>query len=353
MEEDQPTLIGKERAVVSPELADRINSATHSIEAKMREPGSEASGGAAKISLLAELALLGKETMTKRLGIVFKDVKLVLSVIPGISHLSKMRSGATSVEKAVITAAGAGRTASRAQKELDMAKRAWEAAERSAAKAAGNAKRAADAAEKYQAYRKAMGELTRAQQAAAAGVKVAKAELAGIPINKSENWFARMFRQHMGMVTDSDYARWWMEVQDRAKVIKGGMTEAQMMERVAIGNMPARNAAEKVARGTKRFAGHVILHNLGPIIDPSPDVPGPVVLASFGAELFGQFWAAFIPAIWQYTHNRIQNVKLTVETAKKAKDIVLKHWEDKRRKLNDQQVARAAATFLPQQQAAA
>jgi|GEM_PF-5382176 len=353
MEEEQPTLSKNERAVVSPELSDRMNSATRSIEAKMREPGSEASGGVAQMGMMAELALLGKENMTKRLGIMFKDAKVVLSVIPGLSHLSKLRSGATTVEKAVVTAAGTGRTVSHAQKELNMAKKAWEAAERSATKSVGNAERAAAAAEKYKAYRKAMGALTRAEQASAAGVKAAKVELAGVAVNKNEKWFAKMYRRYAGKVTDSDYAVWWKDVQDRAKVIKGGMTEAQMMERVATGRMPARNAAEKVGRGAKHFAGHMILHNLGPIIDPSPDVPGPVVLASFGAELFGQFWAGFIPGIWQYTHNRIADIKLTVETTKKAKDIVFKHWGDKRAKLKDPQVARAAAAFLPPQPVAA
>lgn len=331
------------RMAVSPELGQRIGDAKTAIEANRALIGADVTTNTEQMSLLASLGGLYKDMFKKRMGIAFKDVKAALAIIPFVPLASeaislakggvKLESLASKVNKAAY-AEGA---AIKAQKTATKAER-W----------AGWFSKSEKARQKADAAKAALGtasqEAGRATQAAKA---VLEKELAkGVVHEGAVSKFVRKNIVHD--LKDADY------VLNYEKAVKSGkaLTDAEKILSTARGEVTATTFGEKAGRRLKMTGKHTLLHSLGPIIDPTPDVPHVVVFGSFGAELFGQVWAGLIPPAWQYLHNRYEEAKVSFEGAKKAKDIITAHLSRKIDKLKEPQVAKAAEAFMPTPQGA-
>lgn len=350
------------RMVVPAELGKTLAEAKATIGQEMDSAGSQMTQSTEQLGLLASLGGLYKDMAVKKMGIAFKDVKAALSLIPFVPLASEAikavklsgeagaaskvlkfggemnkvaRLGSDGVAMAVHEAAYVEGQATKAQKTAKNAERwaTWfkgsERAQQKFEKAATNAQRLRQEADA-------------ATTAAISSLKKGKAGLTAA--EKAEGTVSRFVRKHI--VHDlkaSDY------VLNYEKAVNSGksLTEAEKVLTAIHGATPAKGLAEKVGKRAGKVVEHGILHSLGPIIDPTPDVPGVVVLGSFGAEMFGQVWAGLIPPIWQTIHNRYEGAKLSFETSMKAKDIILSHLGKKIDTLKSAQVAKAAEAFVP------
>jgi hypothetical protein len=326
------------RISVSPELGNKIAEAKASIEAQRDMPASEVATNTEQMGLLASLGGLYKDMLKKKLGIAFKDVKAALAIIPfaplASEAIAVAKGGAKleSVAMKVNKAAYAESAAVKAQKAANKAERwaRWFGKSEKAQQKLGAAKEALSAA------------TTEANAATQAAKKALERGLKnGVP---AEGVASRFVRKHIVHdIRDADY------VLNYEKAIKSGkaLTDAEKILSTATGEVAAKTFGEKAVHKAKTIGKHTLLHSLGPIIDPTPNVPHVVVLGSFGAELFGQVWAGLIPPVWQYLHNRYEDVKVGWDTAVKAKDIVTKHFSQKVDTLKDPTVAKAAEVFVP------
>lgn len=331
------------RMSVAPELGSRIGDAKAAVEANRALIGADVTTSTEQMSLLASLGGLYKDIFKKRMGIAFKDAKAALAIIPFVPLASeaislakggvKLESLASKVNKAAY-AEGA---AVKAQKAATKAER-W----------AGWFSKSEKARAKADAAKAALGVATqeagKATQAAKAGLEQGLKK--GVAAEGKVSQFVRKHIVHD--LRDADY------VLNYEKALKSGkaLTDAEKIMSAARGEVTATTFGEKAAHKLKHAGKHTLLHSLGPIIDPTPDVPHVVVFGSFGAELFGQVWAGLIPPVWQYLHNRYEETKVSFEGAKKAKDIIISHFSKKIDKLKDPQVAKAAETFTPTPQEA-
>lgn len=326
------------RISVSPELGQRIGEAKSGIEENRDMPASEIATNTEQMGLLASLGGLYKDMAKKKLGIAFKDVKAALAIVPFVPLASeaiavakggaKLESIATKVHKA----AYAESAAIKAQKTANKAERwaKWFRKSEKAQQRLGAAKDALGIAN------------AEASTATAAAKKALERGLKqGVPVEGSASRFVRKHIVHD--IRDADY------VLNYEKAIKSGkaLTDAEKILSTATGEVAAKTFGEKAVHKAKTIGKHTLLHSLGPIIDPTPNVPHAVVLGSFGAELFGQVWAGLIPPVWQYLHNRYEDVKVGWDTAVKAKDIITTHFSQKVDKLKTPEVAKAAEVFVP------
>lgn len=331
------------RMAVSPELGQRLGDAKAAVEANRALIGADVATNTEQMSLLASLGGLSKDILKKRMGIAFKDVKAALAIIPFVPLASeaiavakggaKLESLASKVNKA----AYAESTVIKAQKTATKAER-W----------AGWFSKSEKARQKADAAKAALGIAT---QEAGSATRVAKAGLEqglkkGVAAEGKMSQFVRKHIVHD--MRDTDY------ILNYEKAVKSGkaLTDAEKILSTARGEVTATTFGEKAGRRLKVAGKHTLLHSLGPIIDPTPDVPSVVVFGSFGAELFGQVWAGLIPPAWQYLHNRYEEAKVGFEGAKKAKDIITTHFSRKIDKLKEPQVAKAAEAFMPTPQGA-
>jgi len=331
------------RISVSPELGQRLGDAKTAVEANRALIGADVTTNTEQMSLLASLGGLYKDIFKKRMGIAFKDVKAALAIIPFVPLASeaislakggvKLESLASKVNKA----AYAESAAIKAQKTATKAERwaGWFSKSEKARQKADAAKTTLSAASR---------EAGKATQAAKAGLEQGLKK--GVTAEGKVSQFVRKHIVHD--MRDADY------VLNYEKAVKSGkaLTDAEKILSTARGEVTATTFGEKAGRRLKMTGKHTLLHSLGPIIDPTPDVPHVVVFGSFGAELFGQVWAGLIPPAWQYIHNRYEETKVSWEGAKKAKEIIMSHLGKKIDKMKEPQVARAAEVFAPKLQGA-
>ncbi len=163
-----------------------------------------------------------------------------------------------------------------------------------------------------------------------------------------------MVHRVTGVQTEHEYRRRfldhdaWAKEQLAAGKLGSAMSDKELLRAAANGEAPARNFREKVGRGAKIAGKHMILESLGPIINPIPDVPGVVALASYGAEVFGQqWWAGLIPPVWQYMHNRYEDMQTSMSAGRKAREIIMRHWNQRIDRLEEKRIEKAAGVFLP------
>ncbi len=323
---------------VPPELGNKLAEAKASIGPEVGSVANQVTQSAEQMGLLASLGGLAKETFKKKMGIAFKDVKAALAIIPFVPLASEaiaVAKGGVKLESLaskVHTAAYAEASVIKAQKTANRAEK-W----------AGWFSKSQKAREKADAAKAALNVVSKEANIATKAAKLGlEQELAkGVAKEGAVSQFVRKNIVHD--IKEADY------VLNYEKALKSGkkLTDAEKILSAARGEVTATTFGEKAGHRLKAAGKHTLLHSLGPIIDPTPDVPGVVVLGSFGAELFGQIWAGLIPPTWQYLHNRYEDTKLGFETSMKAKDIIVSHFEKKLGKLKSPQVAKAAEVFMP------
>lgn len=387
----------KEQVVISPELQDRIGEATRAIEAEQQDPTLSVATGTEQMSMFSELGKLAKDTTVHKLGILFKDVKAVFGILPNIGKISEWntaRIAAKPIEGAAkataITAEGnivtldktvvevargevAAREAStigrvdaamqaelrvsKADKELSNAHNAVDSAAKKYEKAMGSGKGVDKATENLQRAEAAYMEAEKKQlaaQEAYEGARNRAVDKLQQPVSADtgkESWLSRKTRTLARIKTDPELKAKYDAV--KAKFEKNGVqyTEDTLLRIVANGEAPAFTAGEKAGRFAKHVGLHMLMEQIGPIINPTPDVPGLVTIASFGAEVIGQqWWAALVPPVWQYLHNRYEDVKLSYDTSTKAAEIIKRHWNARVDRLEEKQIEKAAGVFLPKKE---
>ncbi|HLD25087.1 MAG TPA: hypothetical protein VJB96_04195 [Patescibacteria group bacterium] len=393
----------KEHVVVHPELGAKMGEVTQRIEQHMAEPGADIAAVTGQMSMMAELGQLGKEVMVKRLGILFKDAKVALGVIPFVGKIGEWntaRIAGKTVDAikdpkgaAAVTAAnqelarkeesfvGKVNTAVNAETEYRRLSSAHSAAEKALTEAqeklnvmsASDQKqwqRASDRLQEAQTHFQeihakfvpAEAKFT-ATQSAAMEKLGSLDDIPGKPKFMSKEWFegapGEAARKLTHSHSDNDFRRKYKNAEEHFKKHQERMqkknktftyTQADILRVVANGDVPAFSGREKAKRVVKIMGVNFVLSNIGPIIDPIPDVPPLVAMGSWGVEAFaGQWWAGLIPPVWQYFHNRYAEFKLSFESSKKSLEIVKRHWDQKFNKAKEPQVARAAEVFMPEQ----
>jgi hypothetical protein len=374
----------KERVVVTPELATRIDEVARGVEAGMDNPEAEVATAAGQMSMLAELGKLGKETAGKRAAILFKDAKAVLGVLPFINKVSEINSARIAKqpineasrklsptgrsfqeieqdvikarENSVLTkvheAAGAESVTAATSKDVSQRKKDLDRAiaNHEKALAKGNAKGIEKATKALQEKEAAWIQSSTLHQDAMSRRMstrdVATQALDGIGMPK-DPWKADLIRK-AGIHTDAQYKVAYERIKTTYEKKGKKLSDGDIFQHIANGETPVFTKTEKFGRGVKKVGMHILLQNLGPIINPVPDVPEVVTLVSYGAEVFGgQWWAGLVPPLWQFAHNRYEDVKMSYETSQKALEIVKRHWNKKYDTLKDPKVARAAEVFAP------
>lgn len=334
---DESPEVSQERISVSPELGKRLAEAKTSVTNDMAATGAEVANGTEQMGLLASFGHLYKDMMVAKAKVAFKDVKLVLSALPFIPLLSKAAKGAeggikliSTVDKAVMAEAGV----AKAQKVATKADR-W-------AKWFKGSERAQQKLQKATAeLGKATREASIATQTATFSLEAARG-MSATATARNEGKVSQFVRKHLVHdIKATDY------VMNYEKAMQGTrrLSEAEKILKAAGRELPARNFAEKVGKRAVTGAKLGVIHSIGGIIDPSPDVPGVVVLGSIGAELAGFPIAALVLPVWQYMYDRYESMKINWETAKKAKEILRSHFEKKMSKMKEPQVAKAVAIF--------
>ena len=391
-------VFNKEQVVVSPELQDRIGEATRAIEMEQQDPALAVATGTEQMSMFSELGKLAKDTTVHKLGILFKDVKAVFGILPNIGKISEWNTARiakipNAAKATTMTAEGVIGVSDKTVQEVaiaDVAKREasavgmvdaamrTELAATKAEKEYANAKSGFDSAVKRhenaiasgkgvdrasENLRKAEAKFFKAeeqqhatQQAYENARKQAIGKLneptATAPEGaKAESWLSKKTRTLARIKKDPELKAKYDAV--KAKFQKNGVqyTEDTLLRIVANGEAPAFTAGEKAGRFAKHMGLHMIMEQIGPIINPTPDVPGLVTLASFGAEVIGQqWWAALVPPVWQYLHNRYEDTKLSFETSTKAAEIIRRHWNARVDRLEEKQIEKAAGVFLPKKE---
>lgn len=376
--DEQSEIPQKERTVVSPELAERMDQATASIEGELKDPVAQVANATEQMSMFAEFGKLAKDSAMRRLGVMFKDAKAGLGILPFVNKVSE---AITPASGATVTLGKTIGGALQAENEMVNAEKTYESAKGASAKAEKKFvnPKLQEGTKQFNKLEfeggKKLGELSVAEfawkekQALAEKTRLtATDQILNTPRNTKEKWSSRQARKLTGIKTDSDYAIRYDAARARATEIntdrlaqatKKGisaekvklLTDIDVMRWTGNGDMPARTWWGEGAKGAKTLGVRMIFENLGPIINPVPDVPGLVTLASYGVEAFGgQWWAGLIPPVWQYLHNRYEDVAIGLDTSKKAMDIVKRHWSAKMNTLEDARIAKAAGVFLPKKE---
>lgn len=337
MSDESPEVL-QDRISVSPELGNKLAEAKANVGEQMKQPEAAVATGTEQMGLLASFGNLYKEMIVKKLGIGFKDVKAVLGIVPFVPLLSKSISGVekgvqliSTVDKAVMAEAGV----AKAQKAVTKAER-WAKWFKGSEKA-------------KQKFATATSKLTNAQREASAASKAAKMGLeagwgtSAAAAARTEGVVSRFVRKNL--VHDIKATDYVINYEKAVQSTKN-LSDTEKILTAARGELPATNFAERVGKRAVTAGKLGILHSLGPIIDPTPDVPGVVVLGSIGAGFVFPPAEVVAPA-WQYLHNRYESVKVSWETAMKAKDIIKTHFDRKIGKLKEPKVEHAAKVFVP------
>lgn len=390
---------GKEHVVVPPELKTRMEEATASIEANMHDPVAEIVQPTQQMGMFAELAKNMKDYQVKRLGIMFKDAKAALGIIPfadKISRLNTARIAAKPIEgarlattmspdgvmgvskKTVVevaqdeiqrreaTAVSAVNRAVNAQGEYYKADKAMREAEQVRNKATEKLSRATEtgkgvekATKRYQeannAFQKAADSYSKARTAYPPMETAAADRLRGIPVPEPEKWTKEWASKKVSgaanrlahIHTDEEFAQKF--AQRQAEGIRHGVThtDEELIRMVANGESPVYTKGQWLKRGAKRYGLHMLWHNLGPIINPVPDVPHLVTTVSYATEIFGgQWYAGLVPPVWQFLHDRYSDFKLSYDTSKKSYEIVKRHWNQRVDRMLEKKIEKSAGVFL-------
>lgn len=348
-----------EKTVVTPELGAKMAEATQRIETQMAEPGADIAAATGQMSMMAELWKLGKETGVKRLGVLFKDAKAILGIVPFAPMIGKALGSVSKTETLVSRVGAVGEAEKKlmkTEKGLDKTKKklagARDAANKADASKLQDRQIALDSA--ATASMKARQEHTKTQRRLRVDAASVSADLRIHANALSEETLrekaARLGRKAISVpATEQDMIRRYKINMDQLSKKSPGkaVSDIDMVRWAGNGDMPALTKGEAFGRRAKFVGKHLLLEQLGPIINPVPDVPGVVTLASYGSELLGFVWGGLIPPLWQYVHNRYENAKLMVESTQKASEIVKRHWNQKFDKAKEPQVAKAAEAFLP------
>lgn len=381
----------KEQVVVPKELGVKMAETTKRIEQSMSEVGIDVATTTGQMSLMAELGALAKDTAVQRLGILFKDAKAALGIVPfigkinewNITRLAKseekmMRAGWNPPETGAPaiarqsaykdTLGGRVSTMSENEKGITQAAKIKNRAEKTWQKAHARINRAGSNATHDDLVREgtAANTLMNAKIALNKAKRIAQGDqrdFMNVLESQSNKMTAdgkeplssatgRWVRKSLDIPTEQDYVRRYQIAQKRAEKLRSQgkhVSDAEIAHWVGNGEMPAVSNWEKAGRVAKGYAGRMFVESLGPIISPIPDVPPLVAQGSWALELFGQqWWAGLVPPVWQYLHNRYAEFKLTMDSSKKAYEIVMRHWEKKMQNIKDPAVAKAADMFLPE-----
>jgi len=386
---------GKEQVVIPPDLKDRMGEATRAIESDAIDPASGVAAGTEQVGMFQELGQLWKDTAVKRLGIMFKDVKAVVGILPFVNKISELNSAriagipakklaaglsispkeqaAADIENAVIakrheSALHAVESAARYQKPVADADAAmmraedeWHRARVSLARAQEKGKGVDQARirldQKFAAYQDSVKGLRAVKETYQPLENTALQRLGGVHVPEKgephESWASKKIRSVMEIKNDVDVKQKFLKVKaDYKKATGQELSDTIALRMAANGEAPAFGTSDKLKKGAKMVARNMLLEHLGPIINPVPDVPGFITMPSYLLEAFGgQWWAGLIPPVWQYAHNRFEDAKLSYESSKKASEIIKRHWNARFAKLEDKQTQKAADMFLPNKEA--
>lgn len=336
----------KEQTVVSPELNQKMVEATAAVKEGMAEPGADIAGPTQQLGMFAELWQVQKEYGVKKLGIMFKDAKVAFGILPFVNKISEKMSVASgeapSLMRQVNESLEADISASKAERTLTKAQKKLEAKQKGTFLSKFQFRNETTLSQKVSAAESTLHTKKALQAETFLKANEAMQSAKGKALSP-EGFVPKNIRKLTGVKTGTDYIRNYNDWNSRTDL---NLKEIDRLRGAANGEAPPRNKKEKFTRGAKFVGTRVVLEHLGPIINPVPDVPGLVTLASYGAELFGgQWWAGLIPPVWQYAHNRYEDFAASFEMSKKATEIVKKHWEKKFGTLKEPQVAKAAEVF--------
>lgn len=381
--DEQGEIPQKEQVVIPPELQAQMEQSMQNIESGMGEPAVEIANGTQQMGMFSELWKLWKDANVKRLGIMFKDAKVALGILPFVDRVSKWNTARiaskpieglskealqarkiaqrelntrnASVVGKVESAMQAEGAAIRSEKILGKAEIEMDRAATQYEKAMGKGKKIEKAADRLH---KAESAYTTSESAQVAAIHVqTKAQEQAVKILEktskepfaNESWISKQARKIAHIHTDSEFASEFKRLKE--KTAGRGFSDADIVRMVANGESPVFTKREKFGRGTKKLGIHMILTNLGPIINPIPDVPHLVANASYAIEAFGgQWYAGLIPPVWQYLHNRYEDMALGFHTSKQAMEIVNRHWNQRIDRLEEKKIEKAAGVFLPKKE---
>lgn len=342
----------KEQTVVPPELASRMGEATVSLEADMQKPETQVAKGTEQMSMLAEFGQLAKDVGVKRLGLLWKDVKVAFGILPFVNKISEVitpASEATLMMK-VDKSLEADLAASKAEHKSGKATKKLQDKQKGTFRSRFTFQDKATLVEKARVAQEKFTSAQTLQKETLDKATTAMKQAMESPPGAPEGRVSRMVRGAARAQNDQDYRRrykdWEKDHPD--------LSPAQLLRAAANGEAPPRNKKEKFVRGAKTVGLNLVLEQLGPIINPVPDVPGLVTLGSYGAEVFGgQWWAGLVPPVWQYLHNRYEDMAISMETFHRATDIVKRHWNARTDKLLEAKIEKSANVFLPKKEMAA
>ena len=381
--DEQSEIPQKEQTVIAPELGATIKDATTAIETEMRDPAAQIAQPTEQLSMFAELGRLGKETTLHRLSILFKDAKVALGIVPFINKVSEWNTARIAAQPVNAAEALVGKSPQlAAQAEIAAKEATTVSAVEKAAKAEvplaqdmkAEVKAQTEYASSIEKYNKAVKrgtgvdkarEQMQAKETAyfTAAEKQAATREQYTPYRnkaldalnnrpdptKKEGWASRTVRKAANIHTDTEFKEKYLKNKSEYAKHNVPVTEAELIRITANGEAPVFTKGDKFKRGAKLVGIHLLWENLGPIINPIPDVPPLVSTASYVLEGFGgQWWAGLVPPVWQYLHNRVEDFTMSYETSKKAIEIVKRHWNQRVDHLEEKKVEKAAGVFLPQ-----
>lgn len=399
--DEQGEIPQKEQVVIPPELQAQMEQSMQNIESGMGEPAVEIANGTQQMGMFSELWKLWKDANVKRLGIMFKDAKVALGILPFVDRVSKWntariaskpieglsdeaiaRVDAAKTELAATktTTVYAVEKASQEQVPMLKAQSSMEEAGSELAKARRNLQHAQKkykgvpdgihtdskvmkAAERFAKAEKDFQEKTSVYGDVRKGYLSTHQEAMDKLSRVSEPVPPKNFGEKVSRKT-SEAAKKYFNIhtdeafrvkaeQVRKQYAKSGkiLSEEQLLHIVANGEAPALTGWEKTKRGGKIMGLNFILTNLGPIINPIPDVPPLVADVSHAMEAFGGKWyAGLVPPVWQYLHNRYEDMSLGFNSSRQAMEIINRHWNQRIDRLEEKKIEKAAGVFLPKRE---
>lgn len=385
--EDMP-----EFQALAPEQQEKVLAWQESLMKEVGEPVAEIATGTEQMSFLAEMGKHWKDTLVKRLGLTWKDVKAVgIGVVAALPLVDKAYAGVNILQKgkafkegykAVKTGnfAAKGQALSQAEFIIKDGKLALEASKGGFFNAVGaglrnvgEVNRVHHAAQAAEFAQKNIATATRQAAAAEQQAYLHAAHQLGVDKGLTgkiaTSFGAKRIEKDVWRATKSGMTK--MELLQKTgslnaskleKLKAGVRVEGKLAGEVFKDNLRSKifrevlqhpqapgllvagiNMAEELGLDQKKKVRNAVGKTLD-FINPTPDVPELLSLASFGADLLVP-GAGVIPSIWQYVDNRFKAGELYFQSVKKSIEITKKHWDKKFNRLKEPDVAQSADVF--------
>lgn len=385
---------------LAPEQQAKVLAWRDSLMKEMGEPVVEVATGTEQMSFLAEMGKLWKDTTVKRLGLAWKDVKAVgIGVVAALPLIDKAYAGVNILQKGKAfkqgyAAAKTGNLAAKGQAlhqaefvtkngklVADVNKGGFFNAVGAGLRNVGEVNRVHHAASAAEFAQKNIASATRQAAAAEQQAYLHAAHQFGLDKGISgkiaTSLGAKRVAKDVWRSTKSGMTKmellqktWSLKASKLEKLMAGARVEGKLASEVFKDNLRSKifrevlqhpsppgilvtgiNMAEELGLDQKKKVRSVVEKTLD-FINPTPDVPHKVALASFGADLLVP-GAGVIPSIWQFVDNKIKSGQLYFETAGKGFEIVKRHWDKKFNRLKEPDVAKAADVFTKSPEQAA